>query len=133
MCFTFVETLKHNAMTQKYLTFKWSISRGRNTYGYNICSLYVDGKKVASCNGGGYDMQGTCLGEWLEKQFAEGIKGLDVSQFYGISEYEGKRYLDGACGFDSMRAIAKALGYRLRYIEHLSNKNANTYIFENVD
>jgi hypothetical protein len=120
-------------MTQKYLTFKWTISRGRNTYGYNICSLYVDGKKVASCNGGGYDMQGTCFGDWLEKEFSEGIKNLDIDQFYGIREYDGKRHLDGACGFDSMRAIAKALGYRVRYIQHLSNKKSNTYIFENVD
>jgi hypothetical protein len=120
-------------MTQKYLTFKWSTSRGQNTYGYTICSLYVDGKKVSSCNGGGYDMRGTCFGSWLEKEFSEGIKNLDMSQFYGMREYEGKRYLDGACGLDSMRAIAKALGYRFRYIQHLSNKKADTYIFENVD
>jgi hypothetical protein len=120
-------------MTQKYLTFKWSTSRGRDTYGYTICSLFVDGKKVSSCNGGGYDMRGTCFGSWLEKQFSEDIKKLDVTHFYGIREYEGKRYLDGACGFNSMRSIAKALGYQVRYIHHLSNKKSDTYIFESID
>lgn len=49
-------------MKTKVLQFKWTISRGRDTYGYNICSLYVDGKKVSGCSGGGYDMMGTCLG-----------------------------------------------------------------------
>jgi hypothetical protein len=33
------------------LEFKWSVSKGRDTYGYDICSLYVDGKKVSSCYG----------------------------------------------------------------------------------
>ncbi len=51
------------------LHFKWTISRGRDTCGYNICTLLVDGDKVASCNGGGYDMQGTAFGEWLNKAF----------------------------------------------------------------
>ena len=44
------------------LTFKWTVSRGRDSYGYNIVTLRVDGDKVSSCNGGGYDMKGTCLG-----------------------------------------------------------------------
>lgn len=51
------------------LEFKYGTSRGRDTYGYRIVTLYVDGKKAASCNGGGYDMFGTCLGNWMQKQF----------------------------------------------------------------
>lgn len=74
-------------MTNKYLEFKWTVSRGRDTYGYNICSLYVDGKKMASCNGGGYDMQGTCLGNWIARAYPERL--LEVKEeFYGLRFYD---------------------------------------------
>lgn len=115
-------------MKRKVIQFKWTISRGRDTYGYNICSLYVDGNKVTGCTGGGYDMQGTCFGNWLEKEFAEGIKTLDIKEYYGINEYEGKRYLNGACGFDSMKSIANGLGYKLT---RLPGKD-DIYLFEKL-
>lgn len=56
-------------MTTKQLHFKWTVSRGRDTYGYNICTLLVDGEKVGKCNGGGYDMKGTSFAQWLEKEY----------------------------------------------------------------
>ena len=40
------------------LEFKYGTSRGQNSYGYRIVSLFAEGKKIASCNGGGYDMRG---------------------------------------------------------------------------
>jgi hypothetical protein len=126
----FVET-KHKAMKQKYLTFKWTVSRGRNTYGYNICSLYVDGKKVASCNGGGYDMQGTALGNWLEKEFQEQLKTLVITKYYGLTEYEGVRYLDGACGFSSMEKVVDALGYKLERLPITKSKESY-YVFKQI-
>ena len=65
------------------LEFKWTVSRGRNTYGYNICTLYANGKKVSKCNGGGYDMEGVCLAMFISLKFAgkfrtvsKPIKGL---------------------------------------------------------
>lgn len=48
---------------------KWGISRGRDTYGYNVCTLYVDGRRVASCNGGGYDLEDTCFSDWINREF----------------------------------------------------------------
>ena len=66
------------------LIFKWTVSRGRDTYGYNICSLFVDGEKEASCNGGGYDMKGTVLGVWMEFEFQKLIKGLKCN--YGSGD-----------------------------------------------
>ena len=115
----FVETL--HDMEQHFLSFKWSVSRGRDTYGYNICSLWVDGTKVEGCNGGGYDMMGTCLGNWMEKKFQQELKTLDINQFYGLREHDGVRYLDGACGFSSMERVANALGYKL--IRNRNNGN----------
>jgi hypothetical protein len=38
----------------KTLKFKYTTSKGRDSYGYNICSLWVDGEKVSSTCGGGY-------------------------------------------------------------------------------
>jgi hypothetical protein len=69
-------------MRQDYvLRFKWTESRGRDTYGYNICTLYVNGTKVTSCNGGGYDMVGTCLGDWLTKEFADRIRRIPKAKY----------------------------------------------------
>lgn len=105
---------------------RWTVSRGRDTYGYNICSLWINGKKAYSCNGGGYDMVGTCFGEWLQDNALDEIKKLSTVDFYGISFYcqaENKRHqtyqdgdsvtLDGACGFSSMQRIATACGYTI--------------------
>lgn len=65
------------------LEIKWSISRGRDTYGYNICSLYVYGDKVTDCNGGGYDMIGTVIGEFATAMFKPELmklsEGADLS------------------------------------------------------
>ena len=66
------------------LKFKWTTSKAQNTYGYNVCTLLVDGQKVSRCNGGGYDMQGTCLGSWIEKAFKKDL--LKFKQdFYGLT------------------------------------------------
>ena len=66
------------------LKFKWTVSKAVNTYGYNICSLFVNGQKVSSCNGGNYDMQGTCLGEWIEREFKDELLQLKEN-FYGVT------------------------------------------------
>lgn len=134
----------------KTLKFKWTVSKGRDTYGYNICSLYVDGNKVSSCNGGGYDMRSTALADWMEEEFQEDLRRLPVNYgsldktkgFYGLSFRNQKtkkrqgRYsknvkrahLDGACGFSSMERILKKIGYTLQYVDE--GRNYTTYILE---
>lgn len=111
---------------------KWTVSKGRNSYGYNICTLWeqkhFDGKtKVARCNGGGYDMQGACLGEYLtncyQDRLQELYKSLTASgdiktennwsaskTYYGLHKNsKGKIYCDGACGRSCMEIIGKAI------------------------
>lgn len=129
----------------KVLNFKWTISRGRDTYGYNICSLWVDDTKVSSCNGGGYDMEGTCLAEYMMKVFADKLKTLKANYgsgdknkgFYGLRFWaHGKSRpfyrigytvaLDGGCGFESMRKILKEIGYGIRQIS--SGRNHTTFL-----
>lgn len=150
------------------LSFKWTVSKGRDTYGYNICTLKADGKKVAQCNGGGYDMKGTCLGNLVAYHFKDELLKFKT-EFYGLTfhnpnydpgskiiegqtveerEKEGKslgleRYqsfysassklptklhtiplINGACGFSSVEAILKEMGYTLKYID---NEGDNTF------
>jgi len=139
-------------MKESYtLIFKWTVSRRRDTYGYNICSLYIDGEKVASCNGGGYDMKGTVLGIWMKFEFSNLIKGLkcnygsgdETKGFYGLRFYDlnnksineyvegGKFYLDGECGFESMVRILNAVGYEIRYVH--GTKNESIYLIMEGD
>lgn len=88
---------KHKTRTLT-LEFKWGTSRGRDTYGYAICSLYIFGAKVASCNGGNYDMKGTSLGYWMQKAFADRLMKLNIpmSRRNGeaVREYYGLSYHD---------------------------------------
>jgi len=67
--------------------WKWSVSRGRDTYGYNICTLYIDGRKVSACNGGGYDMEGTCLGHWFAAHAKTRLLTL-TKEFYDLSFHD---------------------------------------------
>lgn len=118
--------------TKHYLQIKWTVSHGRETYGYNICSLYVDGIKTASCNGGGYDMEGTVLGDYIANQFQNELKHIDTSSFYGLSKNkEGIIYIDGACGWRSVNRIIEALGLELTHLSYKTNGNNKFYLLEN--
>ena len=128
-----------------HLSISWTVSRGRDTYGYNICRL--DSRQSGSrykCMGGGYDMVGKVFGDWLECEYQRELvshveslpkipygngKRLQISEeinpsYYGLTIREdGSVSLDGACGFDSMRRIANALGLE---IEYERNRRGNT-------
>ena len=126
------------------MRFGYGISRGRDTEGYNIVSLWVNGSKVASTCGGGYDMQGTVLGDWLGKTFQSQLlayfrrrkKALDCwnrAENTWIRQPDNKRRncgatgtlekgklvsvsLDGGTGKDCMERIAKdILGLKKEY------------------
>lgn len=107
-------------------------SRGRETYGYNIVTLTdtKTGKKYRTC-GGGYDMTGTVLAEWMGDVLQPALKALLESQGFepggyagpydaakeagrqygaGISK-KGVAYMDGACGQNTVQALLGKLGY----------------------
>lgn len=134
--------------------FKRTTSRGRDTYGYAICTLYVDGVKATCCNGGGYDMRGTCLGEWITEAFQDKLRKLPANSgsgdklkgFYGLSHFDqsSKKWVhtwnknvkksscNGACGFSTMECILTACGYCLQYIGLRSCKNNSVYQLKKV-
>jgi hypothetical protein len=121
---------------ETYLAVRWTTSRGRDTYGYNICTVtdQVTGKRYR-CNGGGYDMLGTSIGEWLADNYQAELLAIKDQAYtrwtethtgpwdqvtnkdglYGMNYYvTGNRIvLDGACGISSIETIAKAAGIKL--------------------
>lgn len=117
-------------MKINHLTLSWSISRGRDTEGYNICRL--DSRDTGTrykCMGGGYDMIGTVFGDFLEAEHQIQLQAWTHKQAMEDAGYVTKGYkrlvndhrgvvikpdgavsLDGACGIESMLRIAEAIG-----------------------
>jgi len=102
----------------------------RYTKYYGTCILEVDGIRVSSAGGGGYDKEGTCIGEWLLKTFSTRLKALDSSKYVGLryshelkdktfnlkripkNKRDDKSYLlsvSGACGISCMIALVRGL------------------------
>jgi len=119
-------------VSETYLAVRWSTSRGRDTYGYNICSVTDQAtSKRYSCNGGGYDMLGTSFGAWLTETYQDALRKIGDRAYmtyhetfdatrnddglYGMYRYaDGRISLDGAYGIESMLKIAKTLGIGVR-------------------
>lgn len=113
----------------KHLALSWSVSRGRETEGYNICRLDDNetGKRYKTI-GGGYDMIGTVIGQLIADQYQDRLQSFvnankDKLQPYGVTSWQqlpehyglfvksnGSVSLDGACGLDCMIKIAKNIG-----------------------
>jgi hypothetical protein len=115
-------------MRINHLVISWSTSRGRDTYGYNICRLddRNNGKRFRTL-GGGYDMIGTVFGDWLEENYQDELRKIPARAYsrfdgerfvgekgdlYGMTLYlkDGSIRLDGGCGIRAMLDIAKAIG-----------------------
>jgi hypothetical protein len=73
-------------------TAKRTIDLEFNTEGYDICTLYADGVKVSRCNGGGYDMQGTCLGDYIARAYADRLLALTADDMPQQSHWEPNRH-----------------------------------------
>lgn len=113
-----------------HLALSWSISKGRDTYGYNICRLdSSDSGKRYRCMGGGYDMIGTVVADWLVAEHQDKLRTLVLSgqTFYGMYDRQsGGIGIDGACGINTVERIAQACGIEL---QRLSNRRGNTVGF----
>ena len=122
------------------LSITWGVSRGRNTEGWNICTLTNGrtGKKYTT-KGGGYDMKGTVFADYLQDvhkdkllQLKDRFHTYDGEQrtinnnpdnltggTYYIKEnritLDGayRITLDGAYGLEGMIRIAEACGLEI--------------------
>ena len=119
------------------LHITWSTSRGRDTYGYDICRLddSVTGKRY-KCIGGGYDMIGTVLADWFSATYQGALRKLvsdnkasledcgytvpgyrKLREYYGLTVHPNNRVeLDGACGVSSIISIIRACGFDVQWI-----------------
>lgn len=125
-----------NEVRANYLALSWSTSKGRDTYGDNICRL--DDRETDlryKCMGGGYDMIGTVIGKWLADvyqdrlndlfssspvdpdrvyfvQYSDPARWLQIKDLHGIAKdtKTNEITLDGACSKESMVRIARAIG-----------------------
>lgn len=127
--------------TANRLIITWSTSRGHDTYGYNICRLddSIRGRRFRTC-GGGYDMIGTVLGDWLTTTQQDALRAIsaragshyskaggykshrtaddrnpDPAYLYGMTRNDdtGAVTIDGACGVSTVMRIAEAIGLDL--------------------
>lgn len=142
-----------NRYNFNHLVISWGVSRGRDTYGYNICRLddRQSGKRYRTC-GGGYDMIGTVFGDWLEDVYQSellakvqelmsnpdafedcgySVKGyIKFSGLYGMTynTNNGKVSLDGACGISSVIQIAEALGLQVQWEGNKKGHTVGYYV-----
>lgn len=80
-------TLEAPTVTTFALHFRWTTSKARDSYGYNRCTLFVDDAKAAACNGGGYDLKGTCFGNWVAETFPNELRQMG-KKFYGLTWHD---------------------------------------------
>ncbi len=122
-------------MENYYLKIKVTTSRARDTYGWNIVTLWDDDVRY-STKGGGYDMFGTVIGDWLFTKYKNRLISnvipvdydkdvQDEKASYGFFHKNGKFWLDGACGFECMKHIASLIG-----VEVSSNYNRRRNVTE---
>jgi hypothetical protein len=117
------------------LCFRWSNA--------GVCRIYdLRGDKTKFYAGGyGYDKQGTCLAGLMNHYFNDELKKLDSGKFYGLHHYNSKSYkrqkrsskhtrsyVDGACGFESMRTILNKIGFKLTFV--YEDNSSNIYRLE---
>jgi hypothetical protein len=131
------------------LTISTGTSRGRDTYGYTIVRLRdSDTGKLYRCMGGGYDMVGTVLADWLTDVHQDALRTIrdrayyisDTGRFapsknpealYGMTKYtDGRVSIDGACGVESVRRIATAAGVKLRSFPTRDRRNTGGWTVE---
>lgn len=135
-----------------HLVISWSISRGRDTYGYNICRLddRKTGKRYRTV-GGGYDMIGTVFGDWLADVHQEKLKELfnqhpsedcgysvkgyrKIPSLYGLTlSTKGIASCDGFCGISSMINIAESIGLEVQWEGNKKGHTVGYYVCEKTD
>ena len=118
-------------------SFKLEYRHGRDTV-----RLFVNGDQVSRCSGGGYDMQGTCLADWMQEAFADKICKLDSRKFYGLffpNKKTYKRqafhsantdfYMDGGCGISCIEKIGRAINLNIKF-DHWASKGTTSSFYD---
>ena len=102
------------------ILFTYGVSRGRDTYGYNIVTLTssAQGKKFR-CMGGGYDMHGQVLGEYVQycatqEQLRAAVSADDSLPVTVL--HTGCAVVVGASGEVGVLRLMRAIGWEVKVI-----------------
>ena len=132
--------------TQTMIEIRMTRSRGYGTEGWNIATLYANGIKKATTKGGGYDMKGVVIGEYLDETFKaelsawarenRGARRLwhSVSTSYPGLFYDTKRceaFLQGEVGYDAMLRIAREI-LGIDFVPKIHTDKSMTYIMQDT-
>ncbi len=122
--------MQNQKFSIRKLVISWGVSKGRETYGYNICRAedVATGKRYRTC-GGGYDMVGTVVADAITDIYQAELQTFVATQnlvdcgyqvagykkiegLYGLQvNPKGFVSIDGMCGINSVQRIAEAMGF----------------------
>ena len=105
--------------------FTYGVSRGRDTYGYNIVTLSSNAGKKFRAMGGGYDMHGQVMGEYVQFNASpdrlRAVADADDTLPITITP-DGKVIVLGASGLTNVLRLMRALGWEVRTISSFDRK-----------
>ena len=92
------------------LTIYRRTSRGKYTYGFPIVGIIDENTGARHRTiGGGYDMVGTVIGMWLNKNYSDRLQNVDSSEFSAVNN----GVVNGVCGRATIYKIANTIGLKM--------------------
>lgn len=76
------------ALARHVLRYRWSVSKAD---GYNVVTLSEGGTRYATARGGGYDMTGSALADWLEARYPVRLAQLGAKRAGSVWTADGPR------------------------------------------
>lgn len=108
-----------------------TVSKAKDTYGYNILTAKAycqdrpvgDGGKIGQCKGGGYDMLGTCLAQFLSEAYQKELVAMkdkllqmkkqnntSYAKAFNYYTQSKKAYIEGGYGYNVVLQYLAILG-----------------------
>lgn len=128
----------HTEFKLRHLSLTWSISKARDSYGYNRLTLRDahTGSKHVTC-GGGYCMTSAVLAMWADENLQDRLATITPDQavdlrlygFYakGLSMHGrpalARAHIDQGIGVSSVQNVLKAIGIEVEEVYDRSKRN----------
>ena len=101
------------------ILFSYGVSRARDTYGYNIVTLSSNTGKKFRAMGGGYDMHGQVMGEYVQFNASpdrlRAVADADDTLPVTVTP-DDKVIVLGASGETSVIRLMRAIGWEVKAI-----------------
>lgn len=96
------------------LEFKWGVSKSILNKGREICTLYVNGKKIYTSVGHWIDAKGVIFAYWLENNFQNELKKLNPAYYPWLEIKDKYVVIDSNESFDKLVYMVEQMGYTLK-------------------